>query len=208
MYSQDDDMYTGEAQQSDGVVHGDEMGPTCDDAHAQKGKKGISDEINAFLMQPRFDGDICITLSMPESYLKKARDKVNQALWKVYDKYKNPGFGMFDVLLTLEPLVDVVKLNAVLDMDVKLLVAKEKGIRTTEDELEYVVKHPAGDRKKTDGDIVECPTCHGTGEVDGSECPMCLGNGKVVRVVGDVPRVDSDSDEDAELNMDELEAML
>ena len=204
----EDDGFSGEPQESDGVIHGDEMGPSGSDAQDDYGKDDIAGEINNFLKQPRFPGDICITLSMPESYLKKAKDKVNLALWNAHKKYARtcrrkdrdgkeydvPGFGMFDILLTLSPFVDPIKLNAILDNEIKQVVAKERGIHISDEELDYVVKHPVGSAEKKDDSIVTCPECHGSGEIDGEECPLCLGQGKVMRVVEDVPQAEGDFD--------------
>jgi hypothetical protein len=219
-YNEDEDEgFAGDPQESDGVNHGDEMGPSGSDAHRKVGDDDIAAEIDRFLKTPRFNGDICVTLSMPDTYLKKARDKLNLALWNAHRKYARmckrrdadgneydvPGFGMFDILLTLSPYVDPVKLSAILDNDIKQKVAEERGIKISDEELEYVASHPLKDGDscggEQSGDIVECPECHGTGEVDGEECSLCLGQGKVRRVVEDVPQTENDLDQmDLDIN--------
>lgn len=159
----------------------------------------IIDEINRILMTPRFDGDTCVILNMPENAIKKAKDKLNYALWKVYNKRKNPGYGMFDILCAIEGMFDAKKLNAMLDNDVKLLVAKERGIEISIEELEYLVKHPyiPDDNEKK---IIMCPVCHGTGinHETGEECEACLGEGKVMVV-------DEGNDDEDEIDLSDEE---
>ena len=202
----------GDPQETDGVNRAEDMGPTGKENQGKFGNEDIANEINQFLMTQRFPGDICITLSMPDTYLKKAKDKVNLALWNAYKKYARtvkrtdrhgneyevPGFGMFDILMTLAPLVDPIKFSVILENDIKQKVAEERGIKISDEELEYVASHPLKDGDsgsgEQSGDIVECPECHGTGEVDGEECSLCLGQGKVRRVVEDVPQAETDLD--------------
>lgn len=218
----DTEGIAGDPQETDGVNHGDDMGPTGNEGASKFGNDDIAAEINQFLMKPRFQGDICITLTMPDTYLKKAKDKVNLALWNAYKKYARtvrrtdrygreydvPGFGMFDILMTLAPMVDPNKFNLILENDIKQKVAEEKGIKITDAELDYVAKHPAKlGEKKDDGDIVICPDCHGTGEVDGEECPLCLGEGRVRRVSEDVESVETDFD-DMDIDMDQLDEIM
>jgi hypothetical protein len=213
----------GDPQETDGVNRAEEMGPTGKENQGKFGNEDIANEINQFLMTQRFPGDICITLSMPDTYLKKAKDKVNLALWNAYKKYARtvkrtdrngneyevPGFGMFDILMTLAPLVDPIKFSVILENDIKQKVAEEKGIRISDAELDYVAKHPAklSDERKEDGDIVTCPDCHGTGEIDGEECPLCLGEGKVRRVTEDVASVEPSFDE-MDINMDQIDEIM
>lgn len=213
----------GDPQETDGVNRAEEMGPTGKENQGKFGNEDIANEINQFLMTQRFPGDICITLSMPDTYLKKAKDKVNLALWNAYKKYARtvkrtdrhgneyevPGFGMFDILMTLAPLVDPVKFSVILENDIKQKVAEEKGIRISDAELDYVAKHPVklSDERKEDSDIVTCPDCHGTGEIDGEECPLCLGEGKVRRVTEDVASVEPSFDE-MDINMDQLDEIM
>lgn len=213
----------GDPQETDGVNRAEEMGPTGKENQGKFGNEDIANEINQFLMTQRFPGDICITLSMPDTYLKKAKDKVNLALWNAYKKYARtvkrtdrhgneyevPGFGMFDILMTLAPLVDPIKFSVILENDIKQKVAEEKGIRISDAELDYVAKHPVklSDERKEDSDIVTCPDCHGTGEIDGEECPLCLGEGKVRRVTEDVASVEPSFDE-MDINMDQLDEIM
>ncbi len=100
----------------------------------QNGK--IRDVFNDYLKTPRFDGDACIVLTMPEATLKKYSEKINAGLWWMYNKYCKKDFGMMQLLVALEKLVDATKLAAMLDMDIKLLVAKEAGIKATETDIE------------------------------------------------------------------------
>lgn len=213
----------GDPQETDGVNRAEEMGPTGKENQGKFGNEDIANEINQFLMTQRFPGDICITLSMPDTYLKKAKDKVNLALWNAYKKYARtvkrtdrhgneyevPGFGMFDILMTLAPLVDPIKFSVILENDIKQKVAEEKGIRISDAELDYVAKHPVklSDERKEDGDIVTSPDCHGTGEIDGEECPLCLGEGKVRRVTEEVDSVEPNFDE-MDINMDQLDEIM
>lgn len=213
----------GDPQETDGVNRAEEMGPTGKENQGKFGNEDIANEINQFLMTQRFPGDICITLSMPDTYLKKAKDKVNLALWNAYKKYARtvkrtdrhgneyevPGFGMFDILMTLAPLVDPIKFSVILENDIKQKVAEEKGIRISDAELDYVAKHPVklSDERKEDSDIVTCPDCHGTGEIDGEECPLCLGEGKVRRVTEEVTAVEPSFD-DMDINMDQLDEIM
>ena len=208
----EDEGFLGDVQETDGVIHGDEMGTPGSEVGNNTGNDDIAGEIEQFMRTPRFPGDVCVTLSMPDAYLKKGRDKLNLALWNAHKKYARtcrrvdrsgkeyevPGFGMMEILLTLTHMVDPVKLSALLDIDIKQLLAKEQGIRISDEELDYVTRHPgeAMDGRKDDS-IVTCPECHGSGEVDGEECPMCLGQGKVRRVVEEVRPVDADTDLDS-----------
>lgn len=220
----DNENYAGDPQETDGVNRADEMGPTGKERQGKFGNAEIADEINQFLMRQRFPGDICITLTMPDTYLKKAKDKVNLALWNAYKKYARtvhrvdrdgneydaPGFGMFDILMTLAPMVDPNKFSLILENDIKQKVAEERGIRITDAELDYVAKHPAklGDSRKEDGDIVTCPECHGTGEIDGEECPLCLGEGRVRKVVEDVDAVEPDDLDSMDINIDQIDEIM
>ena len=220
----EDEGFLGDVQETDGVIHGDEMGTPGSEVGNNTGNDDIAGEIEQFMRTPRFPGDVCVTLSMPDAYLKKARDKLNLALWNAHRKYARtvrrvdrtgreyevPGFGMMDILLTLTPMVDPVKLSAVLDTDIKQLLAREKGISISDEELDYVAKHPgeAMEAKKED-DIVTCPECHGTGEVDGDECPLCLGQGKVRRVVEEVkPAEPAGEFDDMEIGADGLDELM
>lgn len=221
MEEEDIEQSPGDPQETDGVNRGDEMGPDGSDAQGKLGNDDIAAEINKFLMTQRFPGDICITLTMPDTYLKKAKDKVNLALWNAYKKYARtvkrvdrsgreyevPGFGMFDILMTLASSVDPIKFSLILENDIKQKVAEEKGIRISDAELEYVAKHPVKLRDDRHDDVVTCPECHGEGEIDGEECPLCLGEGKVRKVVEEVDSVKPDFD-DMDINIDEIDAIM
>lgn len=217
----DNDGLSGDPQETDGINRGDEMGPSGSEAQRKFGVDDIVGEINAFLQTSRFPGDICITLKMPDSYLKKAKDKVNLAIWQVYNKYarperimedstKVPGFGMVDIVLALAPHVDANKFTLILENDIKQKMAAEKNIKITDSELDYVAKHPVkvGEKRlEEQPDIVDCPECGGTGEVNGKPCRLCLGEGKVRRVVEDVPSIEPDLS-NIDIDMDQIDEIM
>ena len=69
-------------------------------------------EINKFLSTPpRFDGDMAVVLTMPESYLRKARAKLNEAIHVVYERYKDYGVTMLTILCAIESVVESEKLG-------------------------------------------------------------------------------------------------
>lgn len=96
----------------------------------------IRNTFDEYLKTPRFDGDACIVLSMPEATLKKYGEKINAGLWWMYNTYCKKDFGMMQLLVALEKMIDATKLANMLDMDIKLLVAKESGISATEADIE------------------------------------------------------------------------
>jgi translation elongation factor EF-Tu-like GTPase len=73
---------------------------------------------------------------MPEATLKKYSEKINAGLWWMYNKYCKKDFGMMQLLVAIEEMVDATKLAAMLDMDIKLLLAKEAGISASETDIE------------------------------------------------------------------------
>lgn len=96
-------------------------------------------EINKFLSSPpRYDGDMAIVLTMPESYLKKGRAKLNEAIHVVYDRYKEYGVTMLTILCAIESVVESSKLGPLVDNDIKLMIAAEQGIEISVEELERV----------------------------------------------------------------------
>lgn len=96
-------------------------------------------EINAFLSAPpRYEGDMAVVLTMPESYLKKARAKLNEAIHVVYDRYKDYGVTMLTILCAIESVVESAKLGPLVDNDIKLMIAADKGIEISVDELDRV----------------------------------------------------------------------
>jgi hypothetical protein len=96
-------------------------------------------EINKFLSSPpRYDGDMAIVLTMPESYLKKGRAKLNEAIHVVYDRYKEYGVTMLTILCAIESVVESTKLGPLVDNDIKLMIAAEQGIEISVEELERV----------------------------------------------------------------------
>ena len=96
----------------------------------------ILEVFNEYLKTPRFDGDACIVLTMPEATLKKYSEKINAGLWWMYNKYCKKDFGMMQLLVAIEKMIDATKLAAMLDMDIKLLLAKESGIQASETDIE------------------------------------------------------------------------
>ena len=198
-YEENEDV-AGEPQDTDGVNREDGTGSAGSDAQRKFGNEDIAGEITRFMMTPRFPGDICITFTMPDAMLKKARDKLNLALWNAYKKYARtvertdrdgnkytvPGFGMRDIVMTLANEVDPQKFSQVLDIDIKQKIAEEMNIKITDDELEYVAKHPVDEKKKHRAGEVDCPVCNGLGKVHGTEaCPLCGGTGSVKQKVAD-----------------------
>jgi hypothetical protein len=96
-------------------------------------------EINKFLSAPpRYEGDMAVVLTMPESYLKKARAKLNEAIHVVYDRYKDYGVTMLTILCSIESVVESAKLGPFVDNDIKLMIAADKGIEISVDELDRV----------------------------------------------------------------------
>jgi len=96
-------------------------------------------EINKFLSAPpRYEGDMAVVLTMPETYLKKARAKLNEAIHVVYDRYKDYGVSMLTILCAIESVVESEKLGPLIDNDIKLMIAADKGIDISVDELERV----------------------------------------------------------------------
>lgn len=196
----DSEHVAGDPQETDGVNREDEMGPSGSDAHKKTGDDDIAGEIDEFLRTPRFQGDICITLSMPDTYLKKAKDKINLALWNAYNKYARtvervdshgntktiPGFGMKEIVMTLASRVDPVKFAQILENDVKQKIAEESGIKISDAELEYVAKHPI---KFSDSVDDEMDGASNAGPAPSAvsasvttsivDCPECNGSGKV-----------------------------
>lgn len=114
----------------------DEVVP-LDDIELDDSRHGkIRDIFNKYLKTPRFEGDACLVLTMPEATLKKYSEKINAGLWWMYNKYCKKDFGMMQLLVAIEKMVDANKLAAMLDMDIKLLIAKESGISATESDIE------------------------------------------------------------------------
>lgn len=105
-------------------------------------KDGLLDALNIYLSTPRFDDDECVVLSMPENNLKRAREKVNSAIWYVYNRVRYSGFGLMDILLAMETMVEAPKLAALLDNEVKLAIAREREIEVSEEELDEVASRP------------------------------------------------------------------
>ena len=100
--------------------------------------KSIVDVLNVYLQTPRFDNDACIVLSMPDTTLKKYREKLNSGLWWMFNRFCKKDFGMMELLVAVDTMVCAEKLNDLLDNDVKLQVAKERGIVVSEDDLDNV----------------------------------------------------------------------
>ena len=47
--------------------------------------ESILNVFDEYLKTPRFDGDACIVLTMPEATLKKYSEKINAGLWWMYE---------------------------------------------------------------------------------------------------------------------------
>ena len=105
----------------------------------------ILEIFNAYLNTQRFDDDACVVLTMPEATLKKYSEKINAGLWWMYNKFCKKDFGMMQLLVALETMVDANKLASMLDMDIKLLVAKEQGIHVTENDIEEAAERNVDD---------------------------------------------------------------
>lgn len=112
--------------------------------------ESILNVFDEYLKTPRFDGDACIVLTMPEATLKKYSEKINAGLWWMYNKYCKKDFGMMQLLVAIEKMVDATKLAAMLDMDIKLLLAKEAGISASETDIEK-----AATRAEEDDESIE-----------------------------------------------------
>lgn len=112
--------------------------------------ESILNVFDEYLKTPRFDGDACIVLTMPEATLKKYSEKINAGLWWMYNKYCKKDFGMMQLLVAIEKMVDATKLAAMLDMDIKLLLAKEAGIAASETDIEK-----AATRAEEDDESIE-----------------------------------------------------
>ena len=96
-------------------------------------------EINAFLSAPpRYEGDMAVVLTMPESYLKKARAKLNEAIHVVYYRYKYYVVTMLTIFFSIESFVESANLGPLVDNDIKLMIAADKGIEISVDELDRV----------------------------------------------------------------------
>ncbi len=121
--------------------------------------------LEKYLQTPRYEGDACIVLSMPDAVLKKYREKLNSALWWLYKRYCKKDFGMMELLVAVETMVDASKLTAMLDNDIKLLVAKEKGITISIDELEVAAKM-AGSKKQQKEDAAPVEDAEPSIEMD------------------------------------------
>ena len=133
------DEYENDDGQRDSGMTGDN-GAAAASFAKDSSKAAIIEAIDAFLSTSRFNNDVCLILNMPESMLKKNKEKVNAAIWHVYNRYaKESGISMLDILIAVESMIDATKLSAMLDNDIKLLTASERGINITESELNAVV---------------------------------------------------------------------
>lgn len=112
--------------------------------------KTIRRIFNDYLKTPRFDGDACVVLTMPESTLKKYKEKINAGLWWMYHKYCQKDFGMMQLLVAIENMIDASKLASMLDMDIKLLIAKESGINASESDIENAANRNSETQQEID----------------------------------------------------------
>lgn len=125
------------------------------------GADGIIRAIDQYLNDSRFVGDETICLTMPESIIKRHREKLNSAIWYVYGKASGSGFKMTDILIALSTMLDENKLAVILDNDIKLVLANEKGIVISEEELDRIAANIASagkSSKKKKQQVVE-ETC-------------------------------------------------
>lgn len=207
-YTDSEESISGDQYGSDGVNR--------DNGYFDQAETGGDDsikelvaELNAILVEPRYENDICVTLTMPVAMLKKARDKINLAIYKVYERHKSPTFHIFDVLVALESMVDAPVISSLVDMDIKRIIAADRGIVITDQQLEDVASGKSiRDTKESGTDesgILNCPKCGGTGDAPGGGvCPICMGKGLVCD--GDDISAD-DIDLDDLGNMDEIEGL-
>lgn len=98
----------------------------------------LVEAINEFLREPRFEDDVCVVLTMPDNMLSKAGEKVNSAIMDIYEKMHRAPGTMMKILLALESMVDADVIAAMLDNDIKLILANETNITVTETDLESV----------------------------------------------------------------------
>lgn len=203
-YNEYDDGIMGDAQDGDGVNRANGYLQEASDNGNNVSERELVDELNAILMAPRYDNDMCVTLTMPVQTLKKAKEKINFAVVKVFERHKSPDFHLFDVLVALESMVDASVISAILDMDLKRMIANDRGIEITDQQLEDIASGKVSTKipEAPNGDIVTCPKCGGSGEIDGDECPLCRGIGKVRKVVGPV-----DDQDDYEDDLGDLDSM-
>lgn len=96
----------------------------------------IFEELNEFLKQPRYDGDMCVVLTMPAQMIAKASEKLNSAILEAYRDLEDMRNGMTRILVAIEEYVDVDRLALMLDTDIKMTLAKEHNIIATEEDME------------------------------------------------------------------------
>lgn len=136
--------FTDDESQREGMTGGD-ANVTLPDTS----KDSIIRMIDAFLKEPRFEGDVCLILNMPENIIKKNKEKVNAAIWSVFNAHSaKKSLRLFDILIAIETMVDASKLTAILDNDIKLAVAKEMSITISEPELEQVAANVSKKKAK------------------------------------------------------------
>jgi len=83
-------------------------------------------EINAFLMEKRMEGDAQITLTIPEHEFKKTPDKFNYAIKSVYEKHLDSGIKMFHIILSLHNYFEIGWLiKNILDNSNKKIITEE-----------------------------------------------------------------------------------
>jgi len=99
-------------------------------------------EINDFLMEKRMEGDVQITLTIPEHEFKKTSEKFNYAIKSVYEKHIDSGIKMFHIILSLHNYFDMHWLIK------NILDNSNKKIITEEMKTEYNIKLPICKKKK------------------------------------------------------------
>jgi len=86
----------------------------------------ISAEIEQLLMTKRSDNDDVATLSMPEHKFKKMSDKLNDSILTVYNKYKESGLKMSDIIIELRLHFEIEYLvDKLLNKKIKAIIKKE-----------------------------------------------------------------------------------
>lgn len=86
----------------------------------------VSSEIEQLLMTKRFDNDEVATLSMPEHKFKKISDKLNDCILIVYNKYKDTGLKMCDIILEMRTHFEIEYLvDKLLNKKIKAIIKKE-----------------------------------------------------------------------------------
>lgn len=93
-------------------------------------------------MEKRKEGDVQITLTVPEHEFKKTSEKFNYAIKSVYEKHFDAGIKMFHIILSLHNYFDMHWLIK------NILNDSNKKIITTEMQAEYNIPEIKDTKKK------------------------------------------------------------